>query len=199
MLMLAIMNIKSHMTLTTDAEITAFLHRTRMAILETVKERPATASQIAATLGVHPANLTRHIRHLKDAGLITLVEKRDTGRNLEKYYLAAASSFDVAPEADNLKASHKIGLAFARSDLSAALALVPDHEMRPVVSLVKSARIALKDIGHLQQAITALVDSFSSKEQEDGESYHLNISLYPSFVEEPPDKQIELVRKREMK
>ena len=115
-----------HKTLTSEREIGAYLHRTRMSILDALRSGPATVSQIAARIGVHPANLTRHVRILEGAGLVVLVEKRDTGRNLEKYYQAAARSFDVAPDAAALKAPHKTALALARSDLSAALARLPD-------------------------------------------------------------------------
>jgi len=95
---------RSHRTLRTEAEIAAYLHRSRIAILDALRHGPATASQIAQGMGVHAANLTRHLRILERAGLIALVEKRDTGRNLEKYYAAVASSFDVAPEAANIQA-----------------------------------------------------------------------------------------------
>ena len=112
---------------TSEREIGAYMHRTRMSILAALGAGPATVSQIAARVGVHPANLTRHVRILEDADLIVLVEKRDTGRNLEKYYQAAAHSFDVAPDANALTAPHKIALAMARSELSAALARLPDY------------------------------------------------------------------------
>ncbi len=85
-------------TLSSEAEIAAYLHRTRMAILDVLRDGAATATQIAARLGVHPANLTRHIRVLEEAGLVVLVEKRDTGRNLEKYYAAIGWQLQVAPD-----------------------------------------------------------------------------------------------------
>src|SRR5262249_45972522 len=103
---------ENHRTLTAQAEIEAYLHNTRMQMLAVLRDGPATGAQIAERLGVHPANLTRHLRTLLDAGLIELVERRDTGRNVEKYYAAAAHSFDVAPEADALGAPHKVGLAY---------------------------------------------------------------------------------------
>jgi DNA-binding transcriptional ArsR family regulator len=178
----------THRTLTTTAEIESYLHRTRMAILVALRGGPATVTQIAATLGVHPANLTRHIRSLEDAGLIALVEKRDTGRNLEKYYRAAATTFDVAPEAGDLAARHKIALAFVRSDISAALASLPDVEPRPVVAYVVSARVAPADLGLFQERLAALVEAFSaanSANADEGDTYHLNLSLYPG--PEPAD------------
>ena len=177
------MRTKTHRTLTTTTEIEAYLHRTRMAILEALRPGPATSSQIADRLGVHPANLTRHIRTLEAAGLIELVEKRDTGRNLEKYYDTTASSFDVAPDADRLEAPHKIALAFARSDISAALGALPDDELRPVAGYVSSARLSPDDIERLQRALADLVALFATASSADGEGYHLTACLYPGAVE----------------
>ena len=69
----------THRTLTTDAEISAYLHRSRMAILDALLHQFQTVSQIATQMNVHPANLTRQMRVLEQAGLIKLVEKRDNG------------------------------------------------------------------------------------------------------------------------
>ncbi|WP_163276923.1 hypothetical protein, partial [Klebsiella aerogenes] len=76
------------------------------------------------------------------AGLVEVAETRNTGRNVEKYYRITASSFDVAPDADQLKAPHRVVLAFARSDLAAAIAALPDEETRTVHVLLVAARIA---------------------------------------------------------
>ena len=185
-----------HKTLTGESEIAAFLHSSRMAILEALKPGPATVSQIGQTLGIHPANLTRHIRILLDAGLIALVEKRDTGRNLEKYYAATAMTFDVAPEADNLQSPSKIALAFARSDLSAALMRLAEDDNRPVTTLLAGVRISKSDVERFSRALINLLESFTAADCSDGERYHLNLSLYPSDVELPSDRRLELRRRR---
>jgi DNA-binding transcriptional ArsR family regulator len=174
------MSIESHRTLTGEAEISAYLHHTRMAILAALHDERATISQIAERLGVHPANLTRHVRTLEAAGLVVLVEKRETGRNLEKYYEASARSFDVAPEARGLRAPHRIALSLVRSDLSAALARIDEDDRRPVVALLGEARISFADAERFAAELSGLVSSFSSRTAEDGETFHLNVSLYPA-------------------
>ena len=163
---------RSHRTLRTEAEIAAYLHRSRIAILDALRHGPATASQIAQGMGVHAANLTRHLRILERAGLIALVEKRDTGRNLEKYYAAVASSFDVAPEAANIQAPHKIALDFARSDISAALAQLPDDPPGTVKVHVVEASVA-----------PDMVAAFAAADGRGSEAYHLALALYPGRVE----------------
>lgn len=174
---------RSHRTLRTEAEIAAYLHRSRIAILDALRHGPATASQIARGMGVHAANLTRHLRILERAALIALVEKRDTGRNLEKYYAAVASSFDVAPEAANIQAPHKIALDFARSDISAALAQLPDDPPGTVKVHVVEASVAPDMVAAFAAELASLAKRFAVADGRGSEAYHLALALYPGRVE----------------
>lgn len=170
----------THKTLTSEVEIAAYVHRTRMRMLAVLRDGPATVSKIAERLGVHPANLTRHMRILEDAGLAKLIEKRDTGRNLEKWYAATATSFDVAPDAGALKAPHKIALAFARSDLSAALSRLGDDEARPVNVLVLKTRLSPDEIDALEAELAAIAGRYGAEDGErEGNPYHLMLAFYP--------------------
>lgn len=168
-----------HKTLTTEREIAAYLHRTRMTILEILCAGPATASQIAARMGVHPANLTRHMRTLEAARLIALVETRATGRNVEKYYAAAAETFDVAPGADALTAPHKVALSFARSDLSAAVAGLPDEPAGTVKVHVVGARLAPDAIAAFTEELSRLANRFAAADETEGAAHHLTLAIYP--------------------
>lgn len=165
--------------LTTEEEISAYLHRSRMAILAVLRDGPATATQIAVRLGVHPANLTRHIRVLEKAGLVALVEKRDTGRNLEKYYAATADSFVVVPDTTDLTAPHKIGLTFAQSQLSEALARLPDEIASPIVALVLDVRISQANARAFAEELALLGRRFAAADENDGEAYEAVLALYP--------------------
>lgn len=169
----------THRTLTTDEQIRAYLHRTRMDILAALRNGPATLSQVADALGVHPANLTRHVRTLLAAGLVELDHTRDTGRNLEKYYRSVADTFDVAPEADGIAAPQKLALRFARSDLSAALAQLSDAIHQPVLALVAAARVPADEVPAFCRRLEQLAREFESKDSGDGAAYHLNLSIYP--------------------
>jgi DNA-binding transcriptional ArsR family regulator len=187
----------NHRTLSTDQEIKAFLHRTRMDILSALRDGPTTASKIGERLGVHPANLTRHIRTLVSAGLVELVEKRDTGRNLEKYYAATAVSFDVAPEAGSVASPHRLALVHARSDISAALARIPDDDSPPVVVLIAGARISGKEIERFKKELDRLIASFSSADESTGTPYHLSLALYPGDIDESLCQEVRLDRRKE--
>lgn len=165
--------------LQTEPEIAAYLHRSRMAILDVLRDGPATTTQIASRLGVHPANLTRHIRVLEEAGLVVLVEKRDTGRNLEKYYAATARSFHVAPDTANLTAPHKIALTFARSELSAALVRLPDESIGPVTALVVHASVEPDRARAFAEELAGLAERFAAADRRDGNVYQLVLAMYP--------------------
>ncbi|MFP4114587.1 MAG: ArsR/SmtB family transcription factor [Spirochaetota bacterium] len=188
---------KTHRTLSTDAEISAYLHRTRMDILAALRDGPATGSQIAERLGVHPANLTRHIRILRNAGLVRLERTRDTGRNLEKYYAATAFSFDVAPEADRLTAPHKKALAFARSDLSAAMSALSDDDERPVLCLVSDVTLDPNRLNDFRRAFEDLVASFKEDGSASAAPYRTNLSVYPAPADDRGTR-VEITRKEEM-
>ena len=183
------MAIDNHRTLSTETEISAYLHRSRMAILDVLRDGAATTTQIAARLGVHPANLTRHIRVLEEAGLVALVEKRDTGRNLEKYYAATARRFRVAPETATLAAPHKIALTFARSELSAALVRLPDEVTDPVTALVLRASVAPDMAKLFAEELAGLAERFSAADRGDGQAYQLVLALYPGDVDTNDERQ----------
>jgi DNA-binding transcriptional ArsR family regulator len=176
-------------TLSTEAEISAYLHRARMAILDVLRDGPATSTRIAARLGVHPANLTRHIRVLEEAGLVALVEKRDTGRNLEKYYAATARRFRVAPDTSDLTAPHKVALTFARSELSAALVRLPDEAPGPVTALVLRANVAPDVAMAFAEQLAGLADRFAAADGGDGRAFNLVLALYPGDAEASEDRQ----------
>jgi DNA-binding transcriptional ArsR family regulator len=166
-------------TLTTEEEIAAYLHRTRMAVLDALRDGPATVTQVATRLGVHPANLTRHVRALERAGLIALVEKRDTGRNLEKYYAATARHFRVAPGIAALAAPHRIALTFAASEIAAAAVRLPATDAGPVAALVTRATVPPSQATAFARELGALAQRFGAADAGTGQAFHLVLALYP--------------------
>ena len=172
----------THKILTTDEEVSAFTHRTRMQMLEVLREGPATVTAIAQKLDVHPANLTRHMRILVAAGLARLIEKRDTGRNLEKWYEASATSFDVAPDSQNLKSKNKIALSFARSALSAALARLPDNDAAPVSVMSFKTVLTPEGIEKLAAVFAEIEKDYNNADEEGaaGEPMELMLAFFPA-------------------
>ena len=160
-------------TLTTPETIRAYVHPTRLAILAILADRQETASGVARELGVHPANLTRHLRILEHAGLIRLVEKRDTGRNLAKYYRATATAFHVQLGPGRAEDRRATALGIIRDSLVAA----PTGD---VVALLATTRIDPARIEALRGRLASVVDEFGAFDDASGIPYSLAVALYPN-------------------
>jgi DNA-binding transcriptional ArsR family regulator len=161
-------------------ELRAYAHPTRLAILSILAGKALTLTNVAQQMGVHPANLSRHLKILERAGLIVLVEKRDTGRNLEKYYKAAAASF--TPDFEGLCPAdkRKMALGILRDELNAAILRVEAGELAEsdMLVFVSGARLHPKDLAAFRKKLAGLVKSFSSRDTPDGRAYTLGLSLF---------------------
>jgi hypothetical protein len=107
------------------------------------------------------------------------VEKRDTGRNLEKYYAATAVRFTVAPDTSGLRAPHVIALTFARSLLSAALARLPEREQDPLAALTVAVRLTPQTARAFADELTRLAERFSATDEGAGHPYEIVLALVP--------------------
>jgi DNA-binding transcriptional ArsR family regulator len=171
------------LTLTNKQQIKAYVHPTRIMLLRLLAQEKRTISSIAKENGVHPANITHHFRILEQAGLIRLVEKRDTGKNLEKYYRAVVHHFVIQPDALpgqtglNKKA---LGLEILRDHLSAAIKAVSQHDEDDIVALLGVARLTAEDAARFEKKIAELFDEFGKCDSPAGKPYTLNLSAYPS-------------------
>ncbi len=176
--------------LTTEEEIRAYVNPTRITILTLLASEKNSVSGIARQLGVHPANLTYHFKLLEKAGLIQLVEKRETGKNLEKIYRAVAYQFTIHanPENSNKKA---LALELLRDDLTSTLHIIdrqPDE--RAVLGILKTVRLKPADIAKFTKRLMALADEFEKSASTIGIAYSLNTSLYPAEPVNLPDQKI---------
>ncbi len=166
------------MLLEDSERVRAYVHPVRMHILSLLVDVPATVTQVANRLDVHPANITRHFRLLERAGLIELVEKRDTGRNLEKYYRAKARSFEVRIASEQVEDARATALRVLRDDLSIAIGTVSGAD-EPAVGLLGTGRLDQARIPEFAERLSALVEEFSALDDADGTAYRLSAALYP--------------------
>ncbi|HEV8245141.1 MAG TPA: helix-turn-helix domain-containing protein [Polyangiaceae bacterium] len=65
----------------------------RMRAVDALTYRPMTVTQLGEFLGQAPAKVHYHVRELERVGLVKLVETREKGGILEKYYRSVAKSF----------------------------------------------------------------------------------------------------------
>jgi len=67
----------------------------RLRIIDKLLQRPMTVTQLGEELGIAPAKVHYHVRELERVGLLRLVETREKGGILEKYYQPIAREFSV--------------------------------------------------------------------------------------------------------
>jgi DNA-binding transcriptional ArsR family regulator len=181
------------MTLSAEDKIRAYVHPTRMTILELLAREKQSVSGVARLLGVHPANLTHHFKILEKAGLIKLVEKRDTGKNLEKLYRAVAYHFIVNTAGEPLTNKKVLALSILHDNLTAALEMLRHQDdEQPVFGYLKGMRLRLEDVAKFNQKLVKLLDEFAARHPKDGAAYTVNISFYPGETEQQPSQSVNL-------
>ncbi len=178
--------------LTTDEQIRAYINPTRMTILSLMAQEKRSVSGIARQLGVHPANLTHHVKLLEKAGLIELVEKRETGKNLEKFYRATAYHFTVS--AGGQPANQQLlALSILRDNLTTALQTLENQSGdQPVLGVLKTVRLKPEDVEAFAQKLLDLAAEFSGRAADAGTVYSLNASLYPTLAANMPAREISI-------
>jgi len=180
------------MTLDAEEQIRAYVNPTRMTILAYLSKEKLSVSRVAQLLKVHPANLTHHFKLLEKAGLIFLVEKRETGKNLEKLYRAAALQFVVDSENETTN-KQVLGLTILRDNLNTSIqALKNQTEEKDVLALIKTVRIDQKDLQKFEKRLLDLANEFGSSASKKGEVYSLNISVYPTTAGDVPGQEISI-------
>ncbi|MBN2534635.1 MAG: helix-turn-helix transcriptional regulator [Spirochaetales bacterium] len=181
---------KKLVKLSGNEQVKAYVHPTRITLLKMLAREKRTISSIAKELGTHPANITHHFKLLMKTGLIRLVEKRDIGRNIEKYYRAIA--YDFIPEPADKSESNKkaLALSIVRNDLSVAINTVKNNDAREVVAFLQTARLKRDDVKKIIKQLKDMIKSFSNHDSGEGTAYNLNISLYPNDINQTTQKEI---------
>jgi DNA-binding transcriptional ArsR family regulator len=168
------------MALSDEEKIRAYVHPTRMTILELLAREKQSVSGVARVLGVHPANLTHHFKLLEKTGLIKLVEKRDTGKNLEKLYRSVALGFTVSPRDESPANKKVLALSILHDNLTAA---IRDQRSRdddsPVIGYLRGMRLRPGDVAKFNEKLVRLLEEFGARRPKDGSDYVVNVSLYP--------------------
>ncbi|MCX8129647.1 MAG: helix-turn-helix domain-containing protein [Clostridia bacterium] len=167
-------------------QIKAYVHPTRIILLQLLSKESRTISSIAKELGVHPANITHHFKLLERAGLICLVEKKDTGRNIEKYYRSIAYNFIVNTEQEGNLDKKALALSILKSDLATAISTIKKRPELEMIALLESVRISHDTAAKFIQKLERLVEEFRECSSAEGTLYSINLSLYPNEVDSCP-------------
>jgi len=167
-------------TITDSQQVKAYAHPARMVILQMLANERRTVSSVAKEMNVHPANITHHFRLLEKAGLILLVEKKDTGRNLEKYYRSIAHNFVVSMAGSEASEKAATVLSILRDDLTSAIGNAKSLSDKSLIGLIRTARIPQEKLAAFYGSMEQLLDSFGACDTQEGIAYTMNLSLYPA-------------------
>ncbi|MBO0869656.1 MAG: winged helix-turn-helix transcriptional regulator [Micromonosporaceae bacterium] len=77
----------------------ALAHPLRHRLLFALGQQPATIGQLAIALGSQKGTIAHHLKVLREAGMVRIVETRQVRGGTEQYYQRTARRFDFAGEA----------------------------------------------------------------------------------------------------
>jgi DNA-binding transcriptional ArsR family regulator len=165
---------------------------------------PASATMLAATLGLPRQKVNYHLRALERHGLVELVEERRKGNVTERMMRATAASYVISPAAlgrvqpdparapDQLSAHWLLALA-ARlvRDVGALLSGAAKADKRlPTFALdgqVRFASVADRAAfaAELSASVAALVSKYHDEHAKGGRPYRLVTALHPHIDPDP--------------
>jgi DNA-binding transcriptional ArsR family regulator len=95
--------------LTTLDQVHTLADPLRVRILDRLVREPMTVKMLGTDMGEPPAKVHYHVRELDRIGVIHLVETREKGGILEKYYRAVARTVSVQPDLLRTSAPDELG------------------------------------------------------------------------------------------
>ena len=182
----------------TTAEVT--LDPTRARLLAELAE-PASASMLAARLGLPRQKLNYHLRTLEHHGLIQLVQQRRKGNMTERLLQATASAYVISPAAlatvapdpgrapDRLSARWLLALAARLVREVGALLGGAARAGRPLATFAIDGQIRFASAAdraaftdELAQAVTALVARYHDQTAPGGRPHRVLVAIHPAIT-----------------
>jgi DNA-binding transcriptional ArsR family regulator len=168
---------------------------------------PASATMLAARLGLARQKVNYHLRALEQHGLVELVEERRKGNVTERVLRATASSYVISPAAlaavapDPARAPDQLS---ARWLLAVAARLVRDvgdlivgaaKARRRVATFAIDAEVRFASAAdraafaeELAGAVTALIARYHDEAAAGGRDHRLVVAVHPSVMSETKER-----------
>jgi DNA-binding transcriptional ArsR family regulator len=187
----------------TIEQLRAISDMLRLRIMNVLERQARTATQVGEELGMPAAKVHYHMRELERVGLLELVETREKGGILEKYYQPIAHTIRVNKE---LLLSTKDETQAAFRDLLDQISNGYLHAVRRALANHESAGIqhgtgihldhlylTSEELQKLTEQIQELTQPFTNRRGIDGE-YEVVFSevIYPTFSEQTDQSEEKL-------
>jgi DNA-binding transcriptional ArsR family regulator len=184
----------------------ASLDPTRARLLAELVE-PASATMLAARLGLARQKVNYHLRALEQHGLVELVEERRKGNVTERVLRATASSFVISPAAlaavapdpdrapDQLSARWLLALAARLVRDVGGLIVSATKARRRVATFAIDAEVRFASAAdraafaeELAGAVTALIARYHDEAAPGGRDHRLVVAVHPSVKTEAKER-----------
>jgi len=162
----------------------------RLRIFEILQHKPMTVTQLGEEMGEAPAKVHYHVRELERVGLLRLVETREKGGILEKYYQPIAREISVEKSLLSAPPDEALSMIGAllnqmKDGFQRAFRLALEQkEMKPRVSLSYTRMyVTAEEQEQLQKQIFELVKPYETRRGIEGEiEVPAFLIVYPQVV-----------------
>jgi DNA-binding transcriptional ArsR family regulator len=148
----------------------------RAKIVVLLRERAASATELAERLGLPKGTVGHHVKVLEKAGLVRVVRTRKVRAVTEKYYGRTARLF-LFKSTDEADGEDVRNVAAASLRTAAEEMLFLDDDDRTTFAVLR-ARLSDHDAKRFARRLSKLIDEFRAAEDPDGEPYGLAVAQY---------------------
>ncbi|MFC3504635.1 ArsR/SmtB family transcription factor [Micromonospora krabiensis] len=160
---------------TSAEQFKALGHAFRHRLLFALGQRPATISQLAASLGAAKGTVAHHLGVLRDAGMVRVVHTRPVRGGTEQYYQRAARRLIVSP-------GHPGATGAMFGAIAEEIAAAADEPLL----LLRHLRLTATQAERLRAALLDLVEN-AEDAGADEPRHGMLVSLYRQGAGPPPD------------
>src|SRR5690349_3035484 len=152
----------------TIEQLRAIADTLRIRIIDLLEKQPMTVTQLAERLHLAPAKVHYHVRELERVGLLQLVETREKGGILEKYY---------QPIAYNISVMESLLMSSEHSD--EGLSIINSYFSQFQRDLQRSLRQAIEEQEKRHQITLSFTYLFLTSEESEQLARQINELLIP--------------------
>ena len=172
----------------------------RLRLIELLQKKPMTVTQLGEEMGEAPAKVHYHVRELEKVGLLRLVERREKGGILEKYYQPIAREISVEKSLLSAPPDEALAMTGAwlnqiKDGFQRALRLALEQkDSKPRMTLgFTRLYITAEEHEHLCKQIMELIKPYENRRGVEGElEVQSSLLIYPQLAPVPASSQIAL-------
>lgn len=171
-----------------EAQLRAIADSTRRRILSLLRERAASTTELAETLGQPKGTVAHHVKVLEDAHLIRVVRTRKVRALTERYYGRLARLYRIVADDIEPFDPASMGALVLRQ---AADEVAPDAGRGgdPSTVVAVHSRVPMKDARRFAQRLEELASDFQAHDEEGERVFGFVIGVYATDLRELPRKK----------